>query len=39
VLGLLANRTQSLIGPITFHALFNFSSFIALYYGALSSAP
>ena len=27
----LSRRTQSLVGPITFHALFNLTSFIALY--------
>ncbi|MBI3704088.1 MAG: CPBP family intramembrane metalloprotease [Rhizobiales bacterium] len=38
VLGWLAHRTQSLIGPITLHALFNLVSFIALY-GSVVSAP
>ncbi len=32
----LANRTQSLVGPITFHAAFNLVSFIALYGMTLS---
>jgi membrane protease YdiL (CAAX protease family) len=30
-LGWLSRRTQSLIGPIVFHAMFNLTSFIALY--------
>jgi membrane protease YdiL (CAAX protease family) len=38
VLGWLAMRTQSLIGPITVHALFNLVSLIALY-GATMSGP
>jgi membrane protease YdiL (CAAX protease family) len=36
MLGWMARRTQSLIGPITFHALFNLTTFIALYASALS---
>lgn len=39
VLGWLAYRTQSLIGPIVFHVLFNLSTFIALYGSSLSPAP
>jgi membrane protease YdiL (CAAX protease family) len=39
VLGWLAVRTQSLIGPITLHALFNLVSFIALYGTTLSAPP
>ncbi len=31
VLGLLARRTQSLLGPLAFHALFNLTNMIALY--------
>jgi membrane protease YdiL (CAAX protease family) len=31
LLGWLYQRTQSLVGPITFHALFNLTTFIALY--------
>lgn len=38
VLGALARRTQNLIGPITFHALFNLASFIALY-GSVTYPP
>jgi membrane protease YdiL (CAAX protease family) len=34
----LAYRTQSLIGPIVFHMLFNLSTFIALYASVLSKA-
>jgi membrane protease YdiL (CAAX protease family) len=30
-LGWLSRRTQSLVGPIVFHAMFNLTSFIALY--------
>ena len=37
-LGEMARRTQSLIGPITFHAVFNLVSLIALY-GSTHSAP
>jgi membrane protease YdiL (CAAX protease family) len=36
-LGILARSTQSLIGPIVFHAAFNLVAFIALYGMALSS--
>jgi membrane protease YdiL (CAAX protease family) len=38
VLGWLASRTQNLIGPITFHALFNLLNFIVLY-GSVVNAP
>jgi membrane protease YdiL (CAAX protease family) len=38
MLGWLAYRTQSLIGPIVFHMLFNLSTFIALYASVLSKA-
>jgi hypothetical protein len=38
VLGWLARRTQSLIAPITLHALFNLVAFITLY-GTVLSAP
>ena len=39
VLGWLASRTQSLIGPITFHALFNLLNFIFLYGSVLTAPP
>ena len=35
-LGWLSRRTQSLVGPIAFHAMFNLTSFIALYGMAMS---
>ena len=38
VLGWLSRRTQSLIGPITFHALFNLTTFI-VFYGSVLTAP
>jgi membrane protease YdiL (CAAX protease family) len=38
LLGWLSRRTQSLIGPITFHALFNLTTFMA-FYGAVLTAP
>ena len=38
VLGWLQYRTQSLVGPITLHALFNLVAFIALY-GSVATAP
>jgi membrane protease YdiL (CAAX protease family) len=38
VLAWLKHRTQSLVGPITLHALFNLVAFIALY-GSLATAP
>jgi membrane protease YdiL (CAAX protease family) len=37
MLGWLAYRTQSLIGPLVFHMLFNLSTFIALYGSVLSA--
>ena len=36
VLGWLYHRTQSLIGPVTFHALFNLTTFVALYGSIMS---
>jgi membrane protease YdiL (CAAX protease family) len=39
VLGWLAYRTQSLIGPIVLHAAFNLVAFIALYGSVLTSPP
>jgi membrane protease YdiL (CAAX protease family) len=38
ILGWLFHRTQSLLGPITFHALFNLATFIA-FYGSVLTAP
>ena len=38
VAGYLARRTQSLVGPITFHAVFNLVAFMALYGGTLYGA-
>ncbi|MBI2808944.1 MAG: CPBP family intramembrane metalloprotease [Planctomycetes bacterium] len=38
LLGWLSWRTQSLVGPITFHALFNLTTFIA-FYGSVLTAP
>lgn len=38
VFGWMARRTQSLIGPITAHALFNLVAFLALY-GSVREAP
>ena len=39
VLGWLKYRTQSLIAPITFHALFNLIAFTALYGSVHTTAP
>ncbi len=39
LLGWLAHRTQSLVGPIVFHALFNLTAFIALYGSVLTAPP
>ncbi len=38
VLGAIATRTQSLVGPIVYHALFNVVASIALY-GSVAYAP
>ena len=37
ILGWLSRRTQSLIGPITFHALFNLTTFIVFYVSVLTA--
>jgi membrane protease YdiL (CAAX protease family) len=39
VLGWLARRTQSLVGPIVLHSLFNLIAFIALYSSMLTAPP